>query len=293
LNISKKHLPKTDNICYNKYNTREEVTAVTYSDICESLKNAGIENFRAEAELLISEMCGEFSPERQYDSESLSRAVDKRCHRYPLQYILGKWWLCRCEFFVDENCLVPRPDTETVIERAVKLLPQNATFADLCTGSGCIAVSILDLRPDTCADAVELYPKTLAIAEKNARHNNVEERFFGICADVLRPDILGEKKYDAIISNPPYIRTDVVDTLDCEVQSEPRAALDGGEDGLIFYRAILDNFEKNLAARGVFIFEIGYDQAADIRKIAHERGLVCEIEKDLGGCDRVAVISRK
>ena len=265
---------------------------MTYSDICESLKSAGIENFRAEAELLISEICGDFSPAREYDSDELTLAVEKRCRRYPLQYILGKWWLCRCEFFVDENCLVPRPDTETVIERAIMLLPQNATFADLCTGSGCIAISILDLRPDTRADAVELYPKTLALAEKNARHNNVEERFFGICEDVLRPDILGEKKYDAIISNPPYIRTDVVDTLDTEVQNEPRAALDGGEDGLIFYRAILDNFEKNLTVGGVFIFEIGYDQADDLRAMAKERGLWCEIGKDLGVCDRVAIISR-
>ena len=265
---------------------------MTYSDICERLKSAQIENFRAEAEMLISEICGELSADREYDSEALIAAVDKRCRRYPLQYILGKWWLCRCEFFVDENCLVPRPDTETVIEEAIKLLPQNAIFADLCTGSGCIAVSILDLRPDTRADAVELYPQTLALAEKNARHNNVEDRFSGICADVLFPDVLGDKKYDAIISNPPYIRTDVVDTLEAEVQSEPRAALDGGVDGLVFYRAILDNFEKNLVASGRFIFEIGYDQAEDLQKIAEERGLWCEIRKDLGGCDRVAIIGR-
>jgi release factor glutamine methyltransferase len=270
----------------------KEVAVVTYLTVCQQLKDSGIENFRAEAELLISEICGEFYAEREYDSEALTLAVEKRCRHYPLQYILGKWWLCRCEFFVDENCLVPRPDTETVIEHAVKLLPQNATFADLCTGSGCIAISILDLRPDTRADAVELYPRTLALAEKNARHNNVEERFFGICADVLSPDILGEKKYDAIISNPPYIRTAVVDTLDAEVQCEPRAALDGGEDGLVFYRAILDNFEKNLTVGGVFIFEIGYDQADDLKKLACERGLWCEIGKDLGGCDRVAIISR-
>lgn len=256
------------------------------------LKENGIENDYIETKLLIEEFCGEYSEDKDYDSPRLAEAVEKRCARYPIQYIIGKWWFCRCEFEVNENCLVPRPDTELTVETAVKLLPRNASFADLCTGSGCIAISILDLRSDTRADAYELYPKTLELAKKNAAKNKVSERFSGILGDVLSPDLLEDKKYAAIISNPPYIRTDVIDTLEAEVKQEPRAALDGGEDGLIFYRTIVNNFAKNLDENGVFIFEIGYDQADDLKKIADQSGLSCEIKKDLGGCDRVAILRK-
>ena len=262
------------------------------SDIRERLKSSGIDNYYFETEILIRELCGSFSEEDDYLSGALSCAVEKRCSHYPLQYIIGKWWLANCEFFVDENTLVPRPDTETVIELAVKNLPHGANFADLCTGSGCIAISILDLRRDTYASAFELYPKTLDMAIKNAAHNKVSERFTPILGDVLQSDLLGERKYAAIISNPPYIRTDVIETLENEARTEPRAALDGGKDGLIFYRAIIKNFERNLYADGFFLFEIGFDQADDLRKIAADNGFSCEVYKDLGGCDR-AVLLRK
>lgn len=261
-------------------------------EIRDMLKNSGIENYYFETEILIRELCGSFSEEDDYLSEVLKVAVEKRCERYPLQYIIGKWWLANCEFFVDESTLVPRPDTETVIELAVRNLPRGAVFADLCTGSGCIAISILDLRRDTYASAFELYPKTLDMAVKNAVHNNVSERFTPVLCDVLKENALGENKYSAIISNPPYIRTDVIEGLEIEARTEPRAALDGGEDGLIFYRAIVKNFEKNLDADGFFLFEIGFDQAEDLKKIAADNGFSCEIYKDLGGCDR-AVLLRK
>jgi release factor glutamine methyltransferase len=264
-----------------------------YSEISERLKAAKIDNYAREAAILIEELCGDFSEEKDYSSAILSDAVEKRCARYPLQYIIGKWWLANCEFFVDESCLVPRPDTETVVELAVKLLPKKAHFADLCTGSGCIAISVLDLRPDTVADAFELYPDTLEMAKKNAAHNKVAERFSPILGDVLVPNALGDKKYSAIISNPPYIRTDVIETLETEAKTEPRAALDGGEDGLIFYRAIVKNFAENLEENGFFLFEIGYDQAEDVRKISDDNGFTCEIYKDLGGCDRAVLLRKK
>ena len=265
---------------------------MTYQEICTALAEAGIENYRYEARLLLEELCGSFSEEKDYPSEALGEAVRKRCERYPLQYIIGKWWLAGCEFEVSEDCLVPRPDTETVVELAQKHLPLNAHFADLCTGSGCIAISVLDLRPDTVADAFELYPKTLAIALRNAERNGVQSRFTGIEGDVLCPTLLGERKYDAILSNPPYIRTEVIDTLEKEVLREPRAALDGGEDGLIFYREIVKNNAKNLTEQGFFLFEIGYDQADDLREIARENGFTCRIFKDLGGCDRAALLRK-
>jgi len=265
---------------------------MTAEKIRAILREHGIENDYVETKLLIEELCGKYSEDKDYDSPRLFEAVEKRCARHPLQYIIGKWWFCRCEFEVNENCLVPRPDTELTVETAVKLLPQNSNFADLCTGSGCIAISILDLRSDTRADAYELYPKTLELAKKNAEKNKVSERFSGILGDVFSPELLGDKKYAAIISNPPYIRTDVIETLEAEVKQEPRAALDGGEDGLVFYRAIVDNFAKNLKDGGAFVFEIGYDQADDLKKIAEASDFSCEIKKDLGGCDRVAILRR-
>ena len=256
------------------------------------MKCSGIENFAREAAILVEEICGDLSEDRDYNSAELDSAVERRCSGYPLQYIIGKWWFCRCEFELDESCLVPRPDTECVVEEAMKLLPKDARFADLCTGSGCIAISLIDLRRDLEGVAVELYPATLEIAKRNAHKNKVGDRLYFIEGDVLSGSVLGDRKFNAIISNPPYIRSKVVDSLSGEVTHEPRAALDGGEDGLIFYRAIVDKYAVNLLDDGCFIFEIGYDQGEELCLLARERGFSCIIKKDLGGNDRVAILKR-
>ncbi len=257
---------------------------MTKDKIYELLSLASIDGARTEAEILYEEMQG-------VSDAAIMDAIRKRSEGYPLQYIIGKWWLWDCEFEVDESCLIPRPDTETLIEQAIKRLPRGTRFADLCTGSGCVAISVLHSRSDTYADAYELFEDTLALASRNAEKNSVSDRFSPIRADVLNPSALGDNKYGAIISNPPYIRTDVVDTLDREVRHEPRAALDGGEDGLIFYISILDNFKKNLCDGGFFLFEIGYDQGDALKKLAYERQMRCEMIRDLGGRDRVAYIT--
>ena len=265
---------------------------MTYREIYESFKKVNIENARGEAELIISEICGEFSESADYQDSRLCEAVKRRLEGYPLQYIIGKWWFARCEFEVSEDCLVPRPDTESIVEEAIKILPPNARFADLCTGSGCIAISVCDLRSDTSGIAVELYPRTLDLAKRNAARNNVADKIDFVLGDVLSGEVLGGEIFSAIISNPPYIRTDVIDTLSAEVKHEPRAALDGGEDGLIFYRAIVERYQKNLTPDGCFIFEIGYDQAEDIKQIAEQNRFSCQVKKDLGGNDRVAILKR-
>lgn len=262
-----------------------------FSDICDTLKNAGIENAVFETRVLIEEFCGEVSENRDYTSTELITAIKQRCDRYPLQYIIGEWEFYGLRFKVNENCLIPRADTETVVETAKKILPAGARFADLCAGSGCIGISILHIRPDTLCDAVELYPETLEIAKENAKINGVSDRYFPICADVLAGNCIS-KKYDAIISNPPYIRTDILKTLSEEVKCEPQAALDGGEDGLVFYRGILDFYSQNLCGHAKFIFEIGYDQAEELKLLAAARGMKCEIIRDLCGNDRVAVIGK-
>ena len=272
---------------------------LTYYEICARFEAAGLEDAAADAAVLLAYFGGistatlPFRKNENIVDPRLARAVEQRANHYPLQYLVGEWGFCGQTYEVNEHTLIPRSDTETLVEEALKLLPRGACFADLCTGSGCIAVATLDLRDDTRADVYELYPKTLALAQKNAEHNKVSDRFSSFCGDVLDGSLLGEKKYDAIISNPPYIRSDVIPTLQKEVLTEPHAALDGGEDGLIFYRSIVEKFADNLKENGFFLFEIGYDQADDLRRIAEENGFECEIYKDLCACDRAALLRPK
>ena len=269
---------------------------MTYTQICEALMDAGIENAEFEAVLLIDFFCKVSRaeilsrPDAQYDDKALFDAIDKRCERYPLQYIFGEWYFYGETYTVNENCLIPRPDTELLVEYAIKELPSGARFADLCTGSGCIAVSTLAHRPDATAIGLDLFEETAKLALHNAERNGVSHRFDVICADLLAGNPFGEGEFDAIISNPPYIRTAVVDTLEEELFSEPRAALDGGENGLVFYEKILSDYKKSLKRGGFILFEIGYDQGAEICALARLNGFVCEIRKDLSGNDRMAIL---
>ena len=247
--------------------------------IKERLLAADIENAAWEAKLL----CEKFS------DDALEEAVQKRLEHYPLQYILGEWEFWRECYEVSEHCLVPRLDTEHLVEQAILRLPQGARFLDLCTGSGCVAISTLCSRPDTSAVAVDLFEQTLALAGRNAVRNSVEERVEFRLADVLA-GCAEENAYDAILSNPPYIRDDVVPTLSKEVSHEPAAALCGGADGLDFYRAILTKWKKALKRGGFFLFEIGFDQAEDLKKLAAEHQLRATVFRDYGGNDRVVLL---
>ena len=223
-------------------------------------------------------------------SEELKQAIRRRAAREPLQYIIGTVGFYREEYKVTPDCLIPRSDTEILVDYAVKHIPEGESLADLCSGSGCIGISTLKNTTGTHCDAFDVSEGAIRLTRENAKINGVAGRISVTKKNLLTEDIDGE--YFAILSNPPYIRTAVISTLEKEVRTEPHAALDGGEDGLAFYRAILDNFEKNLTAEGFFLFEIGYDQAGDIIKIARERGFDCEIRRDLGGCDRAAILRR-
>lgn len=268
-----------------------------FREICEKLKKAGIENAENEAALLLERFCGVAASavpllgDRDFESTELKSAVERREERYPLQYILGEWYFYGERYIVDESCLIPRPDTEILVESAIITLPKNAVFADLCTGSGCIAVSILAHRKDCRAFAFELCENTLETAKKNAVLNGVADRFVPFKADILLP-LSTEVKFDAIISNPPYIRTAVLSSLDEEVKKEPVIALDGGEDGLLFYRAILEKHTSHLKENGFIALEIGYDQGEDIKELASLCGFECRIIKDYGGNDRVAILRK-
>lgn len=271
---------------------------MTYRELCEALRASGVESPEFEAVCLLEDLCGANrqevfgTPECEYDSDTLQDALRRRLAHEPLQYILGEWQFYRQTYLVSPDCLIPRADTEGLVEQAIGMLPVGASFADLCTGSGCIAISVLAERRDTHALAVDLSDGALALARKNAERNGVAERLAFRKADLLtmQPQSLGH--FDAILSNPPYIRSDVLPTLSEEVRHEPQMALDGGKDGLVFYRALLHLAQECLTEGGFCLFEIGYDQGDDIRALAAGAGFQCSVRRDLGGRDRVAILTR-
>lgn len=203
----------------------------------------------------------------------------------PLAYILGEWYFYDERYKVSPNCLIPRPETEHIVDELIRVLPKNARFADLCTGSGCIAISVLCHRPDVTALAVDISDKAIAIAKENAILNGVSDRISFICADILNNEPLGAEKFDAISSNPPYICSEIIDTLDEQVKKEPRIALDGGNDGLDFYRVIFNRYIKNVKRGGMIICEIGYDQGSSVSE-----AFGCRIFKDYSSNDRIAIL---
>ncbi len=273
---------------------------MTLMELTARLSDAGIDNAAHEARLLAHHFAGvslscDASASLPDRDGSLARALAARTERYPLQYILGTWGFWRQEYEVSPDCLIPRPDTELLVEYAVKHLPKGGRFIDLCTGSGCIAVSLLCERPDLRGVAVDLFENTLALAERNARRNGVSpDRLTLLQGDVLDGGFMqGLGQFDAIISNPPYITPAVIDTLEKELTFEPRAALDGGEDGLIFYRRMITGHDYRAALKqgGCYIFEIGYDQGDALRALADSEGDACTICRDLGGQERMAVLT--
>ena len=245
------------------------------SELRAALGAAGIEEADVEARLLFSHIT-RLPPARLFgddpatDDPALARALARRVAREPLAYILGEAPFYRSVLAVGEGCLIPRADTERLVELAIRELPPGAHFADLCTGSGAIAVTVLAERPDTTALAVDISEEALAFAAENARRLGVTDRL-----TLCRLDLLAEAPdgpFDAILSNPPYIPSAVVPTLSPEVGHEPSLALDGGEDGLVFYRRLL-SFRPCLHDGGFFLFECGYDQKEAIAALAEAHGL--------------------
>ena len=274
----------------------------SYRSLSEKLFVAGIgdlDTCKYEAAILLEKFCAVHPatlPIRRDEiflSEALEEAVKQRCARYPLQYLVGEWQFCTETYTVTPDCLIPRSDTELLVETAIELLPKNGRIIDLCTGSGCIAISLLSARRDASGVAVDLYPNTLAVAKTNAERNCVTERLAFFQANVLHSEFMEPLgSFDLILSNPPYIPTAVIDGLSEEVLNEPRAALDGGEDGLMFYRVLLSEYPRYLADGGKLILEIGYDQGEALLHLAERYGLCVKIRKDLGGNDRVVVLQK-
>ncbi len=253
---------------------------MTTDAVKKTLAEAGIENADGEAYILKEEFSG----------EALEKAVARRIKREPLQYIIGRWPFFREEYFVSPACLIPRSDTEVLVEWLVKHLSEGAHYLDLCTGSGCIAISLGKNRSDTVGVAADISEDALEMARKNAVHNHFDRCRF-VRADVTKPSPFAEQ-FDCIVSNPPYITDAAMKTLAPELSHEPRIALAGGEDGMDFYRAILKNFGGNLAPHGCFAFELGYDQQEAIHALAAEHGYTVQDIYDYGGNFRAAILTK-
>ena len=223
--------------------------------------------------------------------DSVADAAGKIASGTPLQYITGRAFFYGDRYLVTPDVLIPQPDTEHLVDAALCFAKPGRKLLDLCTGSGCIAISILK-RAIVRAEAVDISAPALEVARKNAELHKVNDRLELLRLDVLRDDlsplIAGA---DIITANPPYINTDVIPSLPPDVRNEPRIALDGGGDGMDFYRRFL-SFSDRLKPDAVMIFEIGWDQGERICELARCSGLSCSIKRDFGGNDRVAIIHK-
>lgn len=257
------------------------------------LKEAGVNEAALDARLLLEDVCGtdrnyllshggEQVAEDKYDRYAV--CIAKRKARIPLQQITGYQEFMGLEFKVTPDVLIPRQDTETLVEEVMRYLHDGMHILDMCTGSGCILLSILRYSNDCVGTGCDISKKAMAVAEANANELSLDAAF--VLSDLFENI---SDKYDLIVSNPPYIPTDVIPTLMEEVKDhEPVIALDGREDGLYFYKRIIEEAGSYLYPEGMLFFEIGYDQARDVSELMKAAGF-CEITvcKDLAGLDRV------
>lgn len=219
-------------------------------------------------------------------AESVKRyeqALERREKHIPLEYITNETEFMGLPFYVDENVLIPRQDTECLVEEVLKI-SEGKDVLDLCTGSGCIGISLAVLGKCRSVTLSDISAEALAVAEKNAGTNHAD-------VTVLESDLFKniDRKFDVIVSNPPYIRTEEIGKLMPEVRDyEPRLALDGREDGLLFYRSIIRESSRFLRPGGALCFEIGYNQGEAVREQMLAAGFAqVVIKKDLAGLDRI------
>ena len=218
--------------------------------------------------------------------EKLKAALDMRLTHMPVQYITGYQNFMGLEFMVSKDVLIPRMDTETLVEEVLRLGLSNVRVLDICTGSGCILLSILKYVYGSSGVGVDISDGALGVAKANSEALGIDATF--IKSDMFE-NIPKDERFDIVVSNPPYIRSDVIGTLMSEVKDyEPLLALDGSEDGLKFYRIIADRAPEYLNNGGMLFLEIGYDQGAEVSALLSAAGFMdVEVIKDLSGLDRV------
>lgn len=259
------------------------------------LNNVGISDPRIDSWLLLEMAC---KIDRNFyymhmDEEMTSEQIEefksllkKRGEHIPLQYITGEQEFMGLTFHVNSHVLIPRQDTETLVEEALKLVKPGMKIMDMCTGSGCILISILKNAKDTSGCGFDISKQAINVAKENAKLNEV-------VADFEKSDLFEHvtERYDMIVSNPPYIKTDEIVKLMPEVSEfEPVQALDGKEDGLFFYRKIIKECRDYLNQGGYVLFEIGYDQGEDVSEMMKYAGFLnVHVVKDLARNDRVVI----
>lgn len=265
------------------------------------LAEEGIEEFSLDAWYLLEYVTGVSKamyfaePERAVSEENADRYIDcirRRAAHIPLQHITGEQEFMGYPFCVNEHVLIPRQDTEVLVEEAIQVMRPKMKVLDMCTGSGCIVLSILKMcrekyyMTDLQGIGADVSEEALKVARENGRR-------LGVPVTWIQSDLFAkipeEEKYDVIVSNPPYIETAMIDTLQEEVRlHDPYIALDGKEDGLYFYRRIISEAGKYLKTQGKLMFEIGCDQAEAVEELMKNAGYEqITVKKDLAGLDRV------
>lgn len=267
-----------------------------YNKTKKELESAGIEDYVFEAKQIIKHITGFSNSEilmnytnqlTEFQSNNLTAIIKQRAIRYPLQYIFGEWAFYGREFYVGPGVLVPRADTETLVDVCLKYLEntENPAALDLCAGSGCIGITLALEKAGVTVTLVEKFPEAARYAERNIKRLGADNVTL-ICGDVLKGEA-NDKNYDLIVSNPPYIPKNDMETVSPEVHYEPETALLGGEDGLDFYRAIIAEYKKALKVGGMLAFEVGAGEAAAAQRLLENAGFK-EINnaKDLSGISR-------
>ena len=282
----------------------------TYKELLEEgyqlLNSAGIEEARLDAWLLL-EFVADIKRAWYYAhmdetaetavAERYRQLCEKRAQHIPLQHLTGQAYFMGYEFYVDDRVLVPRQDTETLVEEAISHLRELPApkILDMCTGSGCILLSLLMELPQASGTGADVSVDALEVAKENTRRLGLEKRAELVQSDLFSADYFEKNsrkkcmEYDMLISNPPYIRTADIDGLMDEVRlHDPRLALDGKADGLYFYEKITEQAGKYLKPGGWLIYEIGCDQGKDVAEIMKKKGFIqIEVKKDLAGLDRI------
>ncbi|MCI6737271.1 MAG: peptide chain release factor N(5)-glutamine methyltransferase [Intestinibacter sp.] len=268
---------------------------------CRELENIS-DTPRLDVELLLKRALGDVDSMyiRMYLDKELSEDQEKyflemmkdRLNQRPIAYILGNREFMGLDFFVKEGVLIPRPDTETLVEEIINICNNKTglNILDIGTGSGAITVSLAKYLDKSHIVSVDISDIALEIASKNAVSNKVDERIDFIKSDVFS-NVSRENKFDIIVSNPPYIKKSDIDGLDRQVKDfEPYNALEGGEDGLDFYRKITRESREFLNENGILAYEVGHDQASDVSKIMQQNGFKGIYTKsDLQGFERVVI----
>ncbi len=270
-------------------------------DAVNRLKNVKNDSPKADVDFLLSKLLGFTKTdivlgEKELSDEAVklfNEAVSRLEHGEPVQYIVGECEFMSLPFRIDSSTLVPRADTEILVEKVIELCDgERMNILEVGCGSGCIAVSLAHYMPEVKVFAIDISESALKITRKNAELIGVNERTHFFRHDIMKgfPEL--DEEIDILVSNPPYIPSEDIETLDIKVKGfEPKRALDGGEDGLDFYRKISEI--AKIKSGGYLAFEVGFDQAKKVAEIMSERFLNIDITKDLSGTERVVTGQKK